>query len=167
MLSLDFNDDGSLTHESLTSLQNTVDSILKGEESLADVLGLTDEQFEALYAVGYNTYAAGKYEDAASFFGILMTIQPFDVRIYTGFAASLQMLKNYENAAIFYQWACGLDQQDPTPMFHSAECYMAMKDIPAAKSALTYTIKRIEESTTDYTAIRNKAEVMLANLTNA
>ncbi len=167
MISIDFNDDGSLTKESLTTLQATVDSILKGDQSLAEALGLSDEQYEALYAVGYNTYAAGKYEDAASFFGILMTIQPFDVRIYTGFAASLQMLKNYENAAIFYQWACGLDQADPTPMFHSAECYMAMQDIPAAKSALTYTMKRIEASTTDYTAIRNKAEVMLANISNA
>ncbi len=167
MISVNLNEDGSITNESLAALQVAVEDIMKGETSLADVLGLSDEQFEALYSVAFNTYNAGKYEDAAGFFGILMSIQPFDVRLYMGFAASLHMLKNYENAALFYQWACGIDREDPTPMFHSAECYMAMQDIPATKSALTYTLKRIEASQKDYSSIRNKAEVMLANLQKA
>ncbi len=164
MITLDFNEDGSLAPESINKLHNTVQSVMSGEKSLMEALGLSPEQFEALYAVGHNTYAAGKYEDAANFFGILISIQPFDARVYMGFAASLQMQKNYENAALFYQWACGIDQQDPSPMFHSAECYMAMNDVEGAKSALIYTLKRIEASTADYTALKNKAEVMLANL---
>ncbi len=164
MFSLNFNEDGSITKESLDNLQIAVDSIIKDGKSLAEVLKLHGDKFEALYSVAYNTYTSGKYEDAANFFGVLMSIDPFDVRIYMGFAASLHMLKNYENAALFYQWACGIDQQDPMPMYYSAECYMAMKDIPATKSALTYTLKRINESTSNYDAIRNKVEVMLANL---
>ncbi len=167
MISFELNDDGTMTKESIELLHKTVDDLLQGEKSLMEALQMSQEQFEALYAVAYNTYVAGKYEDAASFFGILMSIQPFDARVYMGFAASLQMQKNYENAALFYQWACGIDQQDPNPMYHSAECYMAMKDIPAAKSALTYTLKRIDATNHDYTAMRNKVEVMLANLTNA
>ncbi len=166
MLTFDFNEDGTLTQESLGLLRSSVDEIMKGDKSIAEALQMTTEQFEALYAVAYNTYAAGKYDDSASFFGILMTINPADVRVYIGFAASLQMKKDYENAALFYQWACGIDQADPTPMYHSAECYMAMQDIPATKSALTYCLKRIDESNHDYSAIRGKVEVMLANLSN-
>ncbi len=164
MLSVTLNDDGSITNESLEAIQAAVDDIMKGEKSLADVLNLSNDQFEALYSVAFNTYNAAKYEDAAGFFGILMSIQPFDARIYVGFAACLHMLKNYENAALFYQWACGIDREDPNPMFHSAECYMAMRDIPATKSALTYTLKRIDASKNDYSAMRGKVEVMLANI---
>ncbi len=164
MITLDFNEDGSLTTESITKLHATVQDVMGGKKSLMEALQLSPEQFEALYAVGHNTYVAGKYEDAANFFGVLISIQPYDARLYMGFAASLQMQKNYENAALFYQWACGIDQQDPTPMFHSAECYMAMDDVAGAKSALIYTLKRIEGNTTDYTALKNKAEVMLSNL---
>ncbi len=164
MINLDFNEDGSLTTESITTLQATVQKVMSGEKSLMEALQLSPEQFEALYAVGHNTYVAGKYEDAASFFGVLISIQPFDARVYIGFAASLQMQKKYEHAALFYQWACGIDQQDPNPMFHSAECYMAMDDTAGAKSALIYTLKRIEANTADHTALKNKAEVMLANL---
>ncbi len=167
MISFEFDDEGVLTEESAKRLQEMVTNVLQGKQSLVDALQVTEEQTEALYAVAYNTYASGKYEDAANFFGVLISINPVDARIYMGFAASLQMLKQYENAALFYQWACGMDQDDPAPMVHSAECYMAMQDIPAAKSALTYALKRIDASSADYTAMRNKIEVMLANIAAA
>ncbi len=167
MIAFEFNEDGTLTKESLDLLRSTVEEVSKGKKSIVEALEVSNEQFEALYTVAYNTYTAGKYQDAASFFGILMSINPVDVRVYIGFAASLQMQKDYENAALFYQWACGVDQQDPTPMYHSAECYMALNDIPGAKSALTYTLKRIDASNHDYSAMRNKVEVMLANINKA
>lgn len=160
---LDYNEDGTFTPESLEKVRTVVEEVMDGGTSLMDALGLKEEQFEALYAVAYNTYMAGKYEEAAKLFGVLVAIQPYDARIFMGLGASLQMLHNYENAAMFYQWACGIDQQDPAPMLHSAECFLAMKDVPAARSALTHTLKRAG-SKDIYRTLCGKAEVMLANL---
>lgn len=160
---LDYNEDGTFTPESLEKVRTVVEEVMDGSSTLMDALGLKAEQFEALYAVAYNTYMAGKYEEAAKLFGVLVAIQPYDARIFMGLGASFQMLHNYENAAMFYQWACGIDQQDPAPMLHSAECFLAMKDVPAARSALNYTLKRADGKDA-YAALCGKAEVMLANL---
>ena len=160
---LDYNEDGTFTAESLEKLRVVVEQVMEGSTTLMDAMGLRTDQFEALYAVAYNTYMAGKYEDAAKLFGVLVAIQPFESRIFMGLGASFQMLQNYENAALFYQWACGIDQRDPAPMLHSAECFLAMKDFPAARSALTHTLKRADGNDA-CAALCSKAEVMLSNL---
>lgn len=166
MLQLKFMDDGTLTEDSLHSLQEAADSLVQGKSTMEQVLGLSAEQFEALYAVGYTSYMAGKYEDAAKMFTVLIAIRPYDVRIFMGIAAALQMLRKYRAAAFYYQWACGLDQQDPVLMLHSAECFLGMNDQASAISALRIAVERAGNEAR-YEAVRNRAKVMLHNLEKA
>lgn len=149
--------------ESEERLAEMVTKVLKGETVMRAELGLGSDEMEALYAVTYNVYQSGKYTDAVKLFGVLSMLDPTDYRFVFGGASSLQMLGEYLMASMYFQLAAGLDQENPAPMLHTAECMLALKDRDGAKFALQQTVERAGDKA-EYTPMRQKAEVMLENL---
>jgi type III secretion system low calcium response chaperone LcrH/SycD len=140
-----------------------LNDVLAGKIILRAELGLDDNDMEALYAVTYNMYTAGKYQDSARLFGMLGLLDPMDFRFIFGAASSMQMLGQYLLAAMQFQLAASIEQENPVPMQHTAECLLALKDKAGAKRALHYALER-SEGKNEYVAIRRKAETMLENL---
>jgi|EndMetStandDraft_7_1072992.scaffolds.fasta_scaffold457703_2 type III secretion system low calcium response chaperone LcrH/SycD len=94
--------------------------------TLKAIHGYTDEEFEALYALGYNFYNQGKFAEALQAFGFLLMHDQLERKYYKAFGSCQQMLKRYEEAIRNYSMASVLDLTDPEPTFHTAECMVGL-----------------------------------------
>lgn len=159
----DTNADRATLTESEEKLSEIITKIMQGETILRAEMGLDENDMEALYAVTYNVYQSGKYVDAVKLFGVLSVLDPLDYRFVFGGASCMQMLGEYLMASMYFQLAAGLDTENPAPMLHSAECFLALKDRDAARAALRQTVERAGDKA-EFGPIRQKAEVMLENL---
>lgn len=144
-------------------LTKIVSDVLQGKTLMKTELGLDSNDIEAIYAVTYNVYGSGKYEEAMKLFGVLSLLDPADYRFVFGGASCLQMMGEYLLASMYFQLAAGLDTEAPAPMMHTAECMLALKDKDGAKAALEMTLERAVGKG-EYSSIQQKAEVMLENL---
>ncbi len=151
--------------ESEERLAKIVTDVLQGKTLMKAELGLEQNDIEAIYAVTYNVYSSGKYAEAMKLFGILSLLDPTDFRFVFGGASCLQMMGEYLTASVYFQLAGGLDTENPAPMLHTAECLLALKDKDGAKAALEQTLERTDGKA-EHKAMKQKAEVMLENLSN-
>ncbi len=151
-------------NEAEQQLLDMVSKVLQGESSLGTELNFSDEEIDAMYLVAYNLYQSRKYADALKLFGLLSTLVPLEYRFLFGGASCMQMLGEYLTASMYFQLACGLEQDNPAPMLHSAECFLALKDKDGAKIALENVLERAGDKA-EYQAFKQRAEVMLGNLT--
>lgn len=149
--------------DSEAHLSRIVNEALLGKTSLGLELGLGPEELEALYAVGYNLYTAGKYADAMRMFSVLCLLAPMEYRYIFGTASCFQMVGEYLMASIYFQLAGGLNPDDPAPMMHTAECLLSLKDKDGARFALEQALQRAGDNR-QHGALRQKAEVLLENL---
>ncbi|MBR1033934.1 MULTISPECIES: SycD/LcrH family type III secretion system chaperone [Bradyrhizobium] len=107
-----------------------------GRADLASVIGITDDELEALYVFGHRYYSCGKYEEARNFFRFLCLHRHIDARFWFGLAASSQMLGDPENAMHAYRLAGLLNGEDPQIPLRAAECFIKLDHPAAAITAL-------------------------------
>jgi len=137
----------------------------RGEVIVKDELGLTDGQMEAMYAVAYNQFQNGKYDDAAKSFSLLCMFNPLEYKYLFGIASCFHMKGEYEVASMYYVVASGLDEDDPAPFLHTAECMLAVKDKEGAQDSLALALERAGDNP-QYAPLRKRAEVMLENMSS-
>lgn len=93
--------------------------------TVADLVGITPEQMEALYSLAYQNYVTRNFEDALKVFKVLVLYDQGERKYTMGLAATYQELGEYEKAANVYSIACvqsGLI--DPEPMYFAAICML-------------------------------------------
>lgn len=101
----------------------------KGEDPAGRLPAFSPAFLNTFYAFAYRFYREGKYQEATDFFRFLTLIRPYEKRGWMGLGAAEQMSKNYHRALSAYAFLCVLDDQDPYPHFHAAECYLALNDV--------------------------------------
>lgn len=110
--------------------------LLKNGVPLYLVRGLSKQDLDVLYTIAYNLYSEAKYHKALQIFQTIAFYNHFDKRGWLGCAACLQLLGRYREAVSCYSSASLIDAQDPIPLFHAIECYIALKSYDEARSAL-------------------------------
>lgn len=146
--------------------QNIVDlarRASRGEVLVKEELDITDDQMEAMYSVAYNLFQNKKYEDAARCFSMLSMLNPLEYKYMFGIGSCLQMNENYEAATLYYTIASGLDESQPAPFLHTAECMLATNEKEAARDSLEITLMRAAD-VPQFAPIKQRAEVMMNNL---
>ncbi|WP_420969609.1 SycD/LcrH family type III secretion system chaperone [Bradyrhizobium sp. B120] len=118
------------------ALSGVAIDLMAGRATLADVVGITDEELEALYVLGYRYYCCGKYEHALSFFRFLCLHRHTDARSWLSLAAASQMLEDTEGAVQAYRLAALLNSEDPQIPLRAAECFVKLGRPAAAMVAL-------------------------------
>lgn len=107
------------------------------EESLLDGHPqLSPDVAEALYEMAFDYYSSGKYQEAIDVFYLLILTDAENAKYWIGIAAAHQMLQEYEDAISGYAFAAMLDEENPMPHLHAAECLFAIQNIDEALSAL-------------------------------
>ena len=93
---------------------------------------------DVIYAYAYEFYSHGHYEEAQSLFSLLVVKETKNINHWLGLGACMQMQKKYEKALEAYAAAALLevDEINPYPHFHAAECFIALDDITSALQAL-------------------------------
>ena len=135
----------------------------RGEVIVKEELGITDGQMEAMYAVAYNQFQSAKYDDAVKSFSLLCMFDPFEYKYLFGIASCFHMKGEYELASMYYVIASGMDENDPAPFFHTAECMIAVKDKKGAEEALALTFERAGDNP-QYAPLRKRAEMLLESI---
>lgn len=157
------NDTGSLSGEDLVAITERIAAHFREGGTLGDLAGITDEQFEALYAMAYRLYGSDQFEDAAKLFAYLGMNDPYDRRYTLGLGASQQMLKKWDEAIAAYTLCIALDVEDPVPAFHMAECVAGKGDLADAQTLMAEVVQRCKEP--EHQALKHKADAMLKLMT--
>jgi type III secretion system low calcium response chaperone LcrH/SycD len=107
------------------------------DDILQIAFGVTDEEMKELYHAGYLLYQKKNYKDALEHYRLLAILDPFRQKYWMGYAACLQLLKEYETALHGYAVAALLEEKDPICHYHAHECYLALNNKIEANNALS------------------------------
>lgn len=104
--------------------------------TLGELKGISRDELEAVYSLGFTHYRTGRYEDAAKLFQFLVLFDHLNAKYWLALGAVQQVAKDYKAAVSSYAYASFLDLDNPKPQFHAAECFLALGDKANAASAL-------------------------------
>lgn len=124
------------TQQDADELAATILELWTSGGALAQLKGITDEECEAMYAYGHSLYAQRKYNDAFKVFALLVTYDHMNSRYQFALASALQMTGRYEEALQQYLVVTVMRLDDPVPVFHSAECLLALGRPEEARESL-------------------------------
>ena len=147
---------------STPSLSEQALELLSHGTGLGDIMGYSDTEYEALYALGHNHYSQERYADAVKCFGFLVAHNTMEPRYMSAFACTLQMLKRYREAIQYHSVASVMDLEDPLPTFHTAECFMALEMHQEARDALKLVLAQCDKP--QWQDLRQRSEALLTLL---
>lgn len=124
------------------------------------MFNISDETVEGLYTQAYMLYNQGKFQDAAYLFVVLVLLDPNSAKFQLGSAACLHRLGKYEKAAQVYLLSSALDQTNPLPHFHAADCYIKLNALPLAQMCLKNTIECCGQKK-EHELVKERAILML------
>ena len=139
--------------------------IIESVSELADILEksslikkdslptFSSESLAAMYAMGYELYRNGKYEDALAFFKLLTLSNSFERKYLMGLAACYQMLKDYEKALECYSAAAIQNSTDPYVHWHAADCFFHSGNLIKAQEALESALVTAKQDNTHHALI--------------
>lgn len=134
--------------------------------NLYSLRGMTEQDVEAVYALGHTHYTTGNYNEAENIFRGLCLLNHLSQRNWLGLGAAQQMQKKYQPALSSYSYAQVLDMADPRPLMHIYECLMGLQDYPKAMESLEGLIK-LTVNNPQHAALHAKAEGLLGALRDA
>ncbi|MCF0254231.1 MAG: SycD/LcrH family type III secretion system chaperone [Duodenibacillus sp.] len=120
---------------------------------------------DGAYALAYNLYAAGNYQDAQVVFQSLCVYCSNDARYWTGLGACRQALQQYPLAVDAYQMAAVIAElKNPDPMLRAAGCLIEMGEKDEAKQALELTLSIGDKQDPKVSECHERAQALLALL---
>ncbi len=136
-------------------------SIVKGERTLRDIKGLTDDEMEAAYSQGYSYFQSGAYAKAEDVFSFLVTFDPFQDKYWKALGACRYNVKDYVGAINAYIQAAAIDVSDPELVIKVAQCRLGMGEKDVAIGALEAAVELAEMEPEKHAAKKQKAEALL------
>lgn len=118
--------------EEFTALHDQVVDTFSRGGTVADLHGVSDDECEALYTLGYGLYEKGRYGDALKVLGYLVSLNHSEHRYLVALGATAQAMAQYTDALQQYMAATLLDPLEPVPVYYSAQCLLEMGQHAAA-----------------------------------
>jgi type III secretion system low calcium response chaperone LcrH/SycD len=140
---------GDIEISGLTAQEKAVFDLLASGASLKDIRGLSDQDLETVYAVGFNLYNQGKYEQAEPMFEYGCLYANTEARYWMALGNCRQMLKKYQAAIDAFGFAYLFDSDNPWPVVQTAVCYLALGDKGQAKESLDLADQTIDMAQPD------------------
>lgn len=107
------------------------------------------EEKHSLYASAFAFYRQQNYAVSETVFRKLCVQFPLEASLWRGLAASLQMQNKWIEALHAWGIAALLNEEDPFPHFHAAECFFSTGEKEEAKKALNQAEQRASEDQED------------------
>lgn len=110
-----------------------------GAMTVAQMRGITTEEMETVYALAYDYYRTGRYDEAETLFAFLTTFDHFNEKYWMGMGAVLQVKKKFEKAVQVYSYVAAiLNLENVKASYYAAECNLAMGRRAHAESAIEH-----------------------------
>ncbi|SAI25248.1 regulatory protein [Bordetella ansorpii] len=148
-----------LTPQETARMVDELAALWRSGGTLGQAMDITDDECEALYAYGHALYQQGKYADAMKTFAQVTAYNHMDARYQMAFGGAAQMLGRYEDALRQYVIVTMMRLDDPAPVYHSAECLLALGRLPEAAESLAMAIELSRGEA--HAATRVRASAML------
>lgn len=145
-----------------TQLFSNLSLTIREGGTVKDLIGLTNDECEALYTMGHNFYEQGLYSKAFKVFSILVTYDHLNDKYFMALAGASQMLQLYDIALHNYTTVAIMRLDDPAPIFHSAECLIALSHMDEAAEALELILAM--PNATDENSYNLRARALLSTL---
>ncbi|MCF7851758.1 MAG: hypothetical protein K9M07_00785 [Simkaniaceae bacterium] len=138
-----------MTQNKQVILQAALEKIGKSvkETGSMDPQDLSAEDASLLYTIGHNLYGVGDYERAKPLFHKLVIARPLEGRNWFGLAATLQQMREYENALVAWYMTIMFQENDPLPHLHAAECLLSLRKNQEAEEALMLALELAKDRT--------------------
>lgn len=147
------------------SLNEFAKALEEGTRPLHELKGIRLEELEAVYALAFDYYQTGRYEDAETLFRFLTMFDHLNVKYWMGYAAVEQVLKHYDKAISAYAYVCvTLDLHNVKAAYYAAECYLAKGDRANARSSLEFVNEFADVKTEMGRTFRAKAKQLESRL---
>lgn len=146
-----------------TDIQKKIAEVL--DLSPDGVKPLSQEEQNVLYATAYKLYTDGNYETAADLFTQLVLSAPFNHDFWKGLASSEQMKKEYTASLHAWCMVVLLNDKDPFPHFHAAECYLSQDNAEEANKALNAAEKLLNLATDEGKLLAEKISLLKTRTT--
>ena len=104
--------------------------------TLKEVRGITNDELEAVYSLGFGYYTTGKFAEAQKLFEFLVLFDHLNTKYWFALGAVQQAQKQFQKAIASYGYSSFLDLENPKPQYHAAECFLALGDKTNAASAI-------------------------------
>ena len=125
------------------------------------------DELETVYALAYNLYSTGRYDDALRYFTFLILYRPTDPKYLLGLGAAQQMGKQFEAAIQTYSFLTMLDPSDPGPTLRIGECLMLLGQAAEARDSFQMVVDMAKVSGGQHAALKARAEGLMQALSGA
>lgn len=121
------------------------DAINKSGRNAYDLLGLGKETVQMIYQKGKQKYQNGQFEEAGRDFRSLMLLDHSNPIYPYCMGSCLVGLGEWAKAAMMFSRSCDMDQRQPRPYFHAADCWIRLNKFSLARYCLKQTMRAIAE----------------------
>ena len=111
----------ALPHWMGTPFRSGIHGFMNGLITLQELEGISDEEMETIYALGYNFFTYGKYDAAKDIFTGLTAYAPYTAHYWRALGAVNQQMKDYAEAIAAYEMAIANDESDVVSYVYRGE----------------------------------------------
>lgn len=152
-----------LPEEKKKEMEGVMKKIFLEGASPREAMGFGKPMMDFAYNHGYRLFHSGNYEKALGLFLWLSKMEPLEYLYAFNVAACYHHMNNYEEAAARYILPASLDNNNPTPLFYMADCYISLKLPNVAIPILENAIK-LAEGKPEFANIYELSKVTLKKL---
>ncbi len=121
-------------------LEFMIHGFMNGLITLQELEGVSDEEMETIYALGYNFFTYGKYDAAKDIFTGLTAYAPYTAHYWRALGAVNQQLKDYTEAIAAYDMAIANDENDVVSYVYRGESQILSGNVPVGLKDLEKVI---------------------------
>ncbi|MEC9466368.1 MAG: SycD/LcrH family type III secretion system chaperone [Myxococcota bacterium] len=142
-------------------LEFMIHGFMNGLITLQELEGISDEEMETIYALGYNFFTYGKYDAAKDIFTGLTAYAPYTAHYWRALGAVNQQLKDYQEAIAAYDMAIANDEHDVVSYVYRGESQILARNVPAGLDDLQ-TVLQVGGAMPAYAPWVQRAELLLS-----
>jgi type III secretion system low calcium response chaperone LcrH/SycD len=117
-------------------LEFMIHGFMNGLITLQELEGISDEEMETIYALGYNFFTYGKYDAAKDIFTGLTAYAPYTPHYWRALGAVNQQMKDYAEAIAAYDMAIANDEADVVSYVYRGESQILSGNVAAGLTDL-------------------------------
>lgn len=142
-------------------LEFMIHGFMNGLITLQELEGISDEEMETIYALGYNFFTYGKYDAAKDIFTGLTAYAPYTSHYWRALGAVNQQLKDYGEAIAAYDMAIANDETDVVSYVYRGESNILSSNVEAGLHDLEKVLQ-VGPSHPEYQAWVHRSELLIS-----
>lgn len=151
---------GEIEATAANYLEFMIHGFMNGLITLQELEGISDEEMEMIYALGFNFFTYGKYDAAKDIFTGLTAYAPYTAHYWRALGAVNQQLKDYQEAIAAYDMAIANDEFDVVSYVYRGESQLLARNRDAGLHDLQ-TVIQLGADAPQFGAWVQRAELLL------